>query len=102
MVQEKVIVDLTEHILDLCTPVKIILFSKKYNVEGELTSFKLCVVVKDDVDTDEVECTLYLQLECENPFDVIIYKESEWNTIALEEDSFAAKIQRSGAVLYEL
>ncbi len=101
MEQENIIADLTNNVLNLCEPLKIILVSKKFNPQGELTSFKICVIVKDDIDTEELECDLYLKLECENPFDIFLYNISEWEEIFNENGSFANKIHKSGVVLYE-
>ncbi len=102
MEQEPVISNLAESILDICEPRKIILFSKKYNIAGELKSFKICIIVPDDVDIAELECRLYLELDCENPYDILIYRISEWEDICTDDTSFANKILRNGAVLYEI
>ena len=102
MVENPIIINLVDQILDLCNPLKIILFNKKHDLFDNLTSFKLCVIVPDDTDVDDLECTLYLELECENPFDVLIYKETEWTNLIIDEASFAGKISRTGVVLYEL
>lgn len=102
MNENPIIINLSEQILDLCEPLKIILFSKKHNLSGELSSFKLCVVVSDEVDLSELESKLYLELDCENPFDVLLYKISEWENNIADDSSFAAKIAKTGAVLYEL
>ena len=102
MIENPIIINLVEQILDLCNPHKIILFNKKFDLYENLTSFKLCVIVPDDVDVIELESRLYLELECENPFDVLIYKESEWKNHSEDETSFAGKMSKSGVVLYEL
>ncbi len=102
MIENPIITDLVDQILNFCSPLKILLFSKKYNLNDELTSFKLCVIVPNDTDTATLETTLYLELDCENPFDVLLYKQSEWDANSSDEVSFAGKISRSGVVLYEL
>lgn len=102
MSENPIIMNLVNQILDFCNPLKIILFSKKYNLSHELTSFKLCVIVPDDVDVTELECRIYLELESENPYDVVIYKKTEWEHHLVEENSFAGVISRTGVVLYEL
>jgi len=102
MVENPIIMNLVEQILDMCEPTKIILFSKKFNLSEELTSFKLCVIVNDDVDIIELEQKLYLELDCENPFDVLIYRASEWEHLTEDESSFAGKITKTGVVLYVL
>lgn len=101
MQQEPNIMKITDEILDICNPKKIILFSKKYNLANELVSFKLCVIVPDNVDISELEAKIYLELDCENPFDVILYNISEWNNLSIENESFANRVMRNGVVLYE-
>ena len=101
MQEEPIITKMADDILNMCEPRKIILFSKKYNMSDELTSFKLCVIVPDNVDLTELECKIYLELDCENPFNVILYKASEWEHICVDDESFANKIIKNGVVLYE-
>lgn len=102
MEENPVILNVVDQILEHCSPHKIVLFNKKHDLFDNLTSFKLCVVVPDDIDTNELECTLYLELECENPFDVLLYKESEWHNLIVDETSFAGKILKTGVTLYEI
>lgn len=101
MQQEPVITKMADDILNMIEPQKIIIFSKKYNMAGELTSFKLCVIVPDSDDISELECRIYLELECESPFNVILYNASEWERICVDDESFANSIMRNGVVLYE-
>lgn len=101
MQQEPVILKMADEILDICNPKKIIIFSKKYNMAQELTAFKLCVIVPDSIDTSELECRIYLELDCENPFNVILYNISEWERICVDNGSFANSIIRNGVVIYE-
>jgi hypothetical protein len=101
MVENPIIMNVVDQILDLCNPYMIILFNTKYDLFDNLTSFKLCVIVPDNVDTTELEYTLYLELECENPFDVLLYKVSEWSNLCDDDASFAGKISKTGVVLYE-
>lgn len=101
MLQEPVIMKMSDEILDMCNPKKIIIFSKKYNMANELNSFKLCVIVPDDIDVADLEYKIYLELECENPFNVIFYSISEWEHICVDDGSFANKVMRNGVVIYE-
>jgi len=102
MIENPIIINLVEQILDMCEPSKIILFSKKFSLSEELTSFKLCVIVADDVDVIDLESRLYLELDCEDPFDILLYKSSEWEHHTEDDSSFAGTIARTGVVLYEL
>ena len=44
---------------------------------------------------------LYLNVDCELPFDMVIYRRSEFDKLKSEIGTFAWKINNSGAVLYE-
>lgn len=102
MNKDPIIMNLVDEILNICNPIKIILYNVKFNIIKEMTSFKLCVIVSDDTAIDELESKLYLELDCENPFDVLLYTLSEWEHYNFDETSFAGKIAKTGVVLYEL
>jgi hypothetical protein len=102
MIEEEKIKLVSEQIVKACNPIKIILMSHKISVTSELISFKLCVVVHDDVpNISELECNLYMEIDSEIPYDMVIYKESEWNKLICDHDTFASKINRTGTVIYE-
>ena len=101
MVYDDRITRLCEEIAGLVRPVRIIIFNEKHTPAGDLVSFKLCVIVK------ETECTkteqkIYLTLECEVPFDVLVYNIDQWNAAVEDPDTFAYRgILNGGVVLYE-
>lgn len=97
-----IILNLVGEILNLSTPQKIILISSKFNLMEELTSFKLCIIVDDESDLIQLETLLYLELNCEISFDIVLYKSSQWENLILDCASFATKILKTGVVLYEL
>ena len=47
----------------------------------------------------ELECALYAQVDCDYPFDLVLYRESEWNTLCADQRTFAWKIAQNGSVL---
>ncbi len=102
MKHHPIISDLINQILDFSNPIKIILYNKKININDELTSFKLCVIVPDDTNIPSLESKLYLELNCENPFNVLIYKISEWDCLIEDDTSFASTILKTGVCVYEL
>lgn len=80
---------------------KIFMISFKVNNESELTSFKLALILDDNADDlPELECRLYLEIDCEIPFDLVIYRESEFDKLKKEIGTFAWKIENSGAEIY--
>lgn len=81
--------------------IRIYLISNKINTEGELTSFKIALVVDNSITSvSELECKLYLNIDSELPFDIVIYREEEFEELKNEIGTFAWKINNSGTVLY--
>lgn len=102
MSDNELITRTVDEIKQICSPLNIILVSHKVNTDGDLTSFKLVVTVKDE-DTEtlsELECRLYMQIDCDIPFDLVLYRESEWNKFKCDIGSFAWKIHNTGAYIY--
>lgn len=88
-------------IQEICSPLNIILVSNKVNTDGDLVSFKLVIVVDDSVEsTSELECRLYMQVDCDIPYDIVLYKHSEWNKFKNDIGTFAWKIYNTGAYIY--
>ncbi len=88
-------------IYDICSPINIILVSNKINTAGEIVSFKLAVIVTDQTESiSELECSLYMKVDSEIPYDLVLYKVSEWDKLKTEIGTFAWKIYNTGAYLY--
>ena len=81
------------------SPKKIILFNVKNSPGGETRSFKLCVVLETD-DIELTEKRIYLDIDSEVPFDVLVYTPREWEKLMLEKNSFANRITREGRYIY--
>lgn len=80
---------------------QVYLISNKIDTNGELTSFKLALIVDNSVKScSELECRLYLNIDCELPFDLVIYRQEEFDSLKNEIGTFAWKISNSGTVLY--
>ena len=90
-----------DEIRRICDPLSIILVSNKVNTDGELVSFKLVVIVPDgDESVADLECRLYMQIDSEIPYDLVLYKQSEWDAFKDDVGSFAWKINNTGAYIY--
>ncbi len=90
-------------IANLGKPLKIYLISHKTNhATSELISFKLAVIVPDITpNISELECFLYTAVDCDYPYDLVLYKKSEWDTLSSDPRTFAWSIHQTGGVLYE-
>ena len=92
-----------DELAKLGKPLKIYLISHKTNhATGELISFKLALIVRDDTKSiSELECFLYTAVDCAHPYDLVLYKQSEWETLSSDPCTFAWSIRETGGVLYE-
>lgn len=90
---------LRDDIIRIAAPVSIRLFNQKTAPDGSLSSVKLCVVIRDG-DPQETERRLYMDLDCDIPFDVLVYSREIWDRRTKEPGSFASRIQKTGSVLY--
>lgn len=88
-----------DNIVDMLSPLEIILFSVKRNQAGEEKSFKLCVVA-DSCDKLEAEKRIYLGIDSDVPFDVLLYTPQEWDELLCQPDSFAKRISQEGTYIY--
>ncbi|MBR3269365.1 MAG: hypothetical protein IKI58_11670 [Oscillospiraceae bacterium] len=91
-----------DEIAALGKPLKIYLISHKTNhATSELASFKLALIVKDETaNISELACFLYTAVDCDCPYDLVLYRESEWETLSQDPRTFAWSIRENGSVLY--
>jgi hypothetical protein len=102
MKENPIIKKTSELLLKNCDSIrKMFLISFKVDNESNLTSFKLALILDDNTQNlPELECNLYLEVDCEIPYDIVIYRYSEFQKLKEEIGTFAWKIDNSGANLY--
>ncbi len=82
-------------------PEGIILISKKVDNSNQLKSFKIALLVSDDITSiSELECKVYIDVDSPIPYDIVIYKMSEWLYLKEDVSTFAYKISTTGVWLY--
>lgn len=91
---------LRDEIVRLCAPRQIYVFNQKNTPSGDVASVKLCVVIPGG-DSREEESRLYLHLESDLPFDLLVYTQQEWQRLLDTKLSFARHIRETGRLLYE-
>ncbi|MBC8570520.1 hypothetical protein [Zongyangia hominis] len=79
---------------------RMILYNEKHAVTGETTSFKLCLVM-DTRDKAEAERRLYLTIDCDVPYDLLIYTPAQWDHLKTCEGTFAWRVDQTGSVVDE-
>jgi len=88
-------------IAGLFTPEKIILYAKKINFEtDDIKSFSICVILQTE-NTQKAEQFIYLNVDSEIPFDVLVYTPEEWERLVSNKYSFVHNTVQKGNVLYE-
>jgi hypothetical protein len=90
---------LRDDIIRISDPKELLLFSHKQSPSGDLCSVKLCVIICGG-DSRRMEHKLYVEVESDLSFDVLVYTESEWEKLLENRMSFAARIKKTGRVLY--
>ena len=102
MKDNPIIKKMAEEIVEICSPFQIFLVSYKTNSKGELTSFKVCIVVDDRyMNHTELETEILLKTDCPVPCDVIVYTVSDWNECLEDDCTFAYRVDNEGNLLYE-
>lgn len=86
-------------IAEMVNPLRIYLYNQRFSAAGATTGFKLCVV-GEFPDKQATERDIYLHIDSEVPFDVILYTSQEWKALCDRTDSFARKIFLTGTVVY--
>lgn len=86
-------------IVDKFGPEKIYLFSNKRGGVGKSAGFKLGVIVEHG-DLQELERQIYLQVDSEVPFDIVLYTPEIWAELLDRKGSFAQRIIAHGVEVY--
>lgn len=86
-------------IADRYEPECIYLYNHKQDLTGATSAFKLAVI-GPFADREQAERDIYLDIDSEVPFDVILYTPGEWEQLCDNEKSFAHKILLTGMVMY--
>lgn len=97
---DKIIEKTAAEIAGKCRPEKIYLISMKTDTSGELISFKLGVILGAEMKHADLEEELYTSIDCDVPFDLVLYTSEDWDELSAEPGTFAWKILNSGTLLY--
>ncbi|HEX2938824.1 MAG TPA: hypothetical protein VHO66_07895 [Ruminiclostridium sp.] len=98
--------EISENIKNVCRdivktfqPEKVILYNVKRSVGGEIRGFKICVIIetKNRFDTEK---HIYLDIDSDIPFDVLVYTPQEWDKLISEKSSFACRIIKEGTYIH--
>lgn len=93
------VAQVVDGIVRLLNPQQIYLYNQRISFQGETTGFKLCIIAPF-INKIIAERDIYLHVDSEIPFDVILYTPAEWKQLCDSPDSFASKICLTGMVVY--
>lgn len=82
------------------SPKKLYLFSIKKSPTGEAKGFKLGLVIQTE-DKADIEKQIYLNIESDIPYDLIVYTTEEWEKNISHSESFANRISQEGTCVYD-
>jgi len=92
--------NITRQFVEIYNPHKLILFgSQAKNKSTAKSDIDLCVVAKI-ADKRTALTDMYLNIECDRPFDLLLYTPDEWERNVTDHTSFAYQINKEGVVLH--
>lgn len=94
-----VLKEVTAEIIDLMKPEMIYLYNSKKNSGGQLTSFKLAIILETENKLED-ERKAYRYIDSDVPFDLLLYTCEEWTELLEQPLSFASRIMSTGTKLY--
>jgi hypothetical protein len=92
--------EISREICALCDPSRIILFGQKtHHGSDEIRDISLCVIVDTD-DKEYLEGIIYMNVDHDVSFNLLIYTPEEWVRLTQDNLSYAHKIAEKGTMVY--
>lgn len=92
--------NIKQQVIELYSPIKIILFGSLAKKQIKTTSdIDICVIIDTD-DKRKLVNKMYSEVNTKFPVDIIIYTAKEWEILKDEETSFLYKILKEGEIIY--
>jgi len=91
---------ITQQFIERYQPHKLLLFGSHAKNSARWNSdIDLCVIV-EAADKRMLLTDMYLNIESDVPFDLLLYSPDEWEQCILDHTSFAYLIHKEGVLLY--
>ena len=92
--------NIAKQFVEIYNPYKLILFgSQAKNKSTSKSDIDLCVITQT-ADKRTSLTDMYLNIECDKPFDLLLYTPDEWERNVSDHTSFAYRINKEGVVLH--
>lgn len=90
--------EVLDQVIAAAKPEAVFLYNCKYDWDGELTAFKFCVIC--DYNNKRRLLAEIFDVDCEIPFDVLLYTKEQFNEFKNDPSAFAHRIFTKGTMLY--
>lgn len=91
---------ITQQFINLYTPYKLLLFGSQAKSTAKPNSDIDICVIKETTNKRELLSDMYMNIESNMPFDLLLYTPDEWAECITDATSFAYVINKEGVVLY--
>lgn len=98
-VYDDIVNDIAEAVAKFASPSKIIEYSTKHDLQGNVTAFKLCVI-GSTVDQNTLLRKVYDEIDSAIPFDLIFYTEEQFEALKQDSEAFANRVSKGGRLRY--
>ena len=96
---DKVIEETVDQIVKLFSPSRVIEYNTKYDMDGKLRSFKLCIVGKIQ-DKKKMLTQIFDEVDSEIPYDILLYTDEQFEELKDSSDAFASRVNQKGRLRY--
>lgn len=90
--------EVLDQVITIAKPEAVFLYNCKYDLDGDLTSFKLCVIC--EFENKRRLLTDIFDVDCDTPFDILLYTKEQFKELKEDEHAFANRILTKGKMLY--
>lgn len=97
---DKILEKIKDQLIQRFQPSKIILFgSVAKGIFKETSDIDLCII-QDTDNKKDLLIDMYVEIESDVPFDIVLYTNEEWSTCEHDKSAFAYQIKHTGVIIY--
>ena len=96
---DKEIEETVDQIVKLFSLSRVIEYNTKYDMDGKLRSFKLCIVGKIQ-DKKKMLTQIFDEVDSEIPYDILLYTDEQFEELKDSSDAFASRVNQKGRLRY--
>ena len=90
--------EVLDQVIAIAKPEAVFLYNCKYDLDGDLISFKLCVIC--EYDNKRRLLSEIFDVDCAIPFDILLYTKEQFKELRDDTAAFANRICTKGKMLY--